>query len=289
MSDRTIVYLVAGLIALGLLVGQPEGGQREQPAWVSEKRSRQTPPPPTEDDHLRGRIADDLRDGLPFSDVRRGAMVTPDGNWRMGNGQLAQAMAQLDEVDRAQTYSWQTPGRKIFAFSAQSTGQRYYFASGYLTGWQPFAVNQLWKPWYAVAHRMRYAFDHELFFGRPDVWQTAYQSWLHQLGDCEDHSLLLADWLINLGEDARVVLGDYRGEGHAWVVVIRDDHTYLLEATQKFGGRALREYPLASTLRGYHPRAMFNRDILWVNEGSSLTTQYSDERWRKAGGFQAAL
>ena len=288
MKDPILWILVAIVIG-GLIWGEParQDDYHHQPNWVAEERRLPLSRPPNEDDQLRGRVADDDRDGLPFSDARQGRMVSADGRRVFSHAELAGAMRGIEPEQRSLTYHWTRADGSVFAFSAESTERRYYFAPAFLTGWQPFPANQLWQPWYAVAHRMRYAWDHELFPGRMDVWQTGYQSWLNQRGDCEDHALLLADWLMNMGEDARVVLGDWRGEGHAWVVLIRDERVYLLEATQKFGRQALREYPLASMMAGYQPRAMFNRETLWVNEGSSLTTRYTDERWRKAGFFES--
>jgi len=35
----------------------------------------------------------------------------------------------------------------------------------------------------------------------------------------------------------------------------------------------------------YHPQMMFNRDDLWVNTGSELTTSYSGEQWKKTLHF----
>lgn len=51
-----------------------------------------------------------------------------------------------------------------------------------------------------------------------DVWQTSQGAFLKGKGDCEDHAVILADPLIDIGLDARVVLGDYRGRGHAWKI-----------------------------------------------------------------------
>ncbi|MDO9225978.1 MAG: hypothetical protein Q8M09_15350 [Pseudomonadota bacterium] len=100
---------------------------------------------------------------------------------------------------------------------------------------------------------------------------------LNLRGDCEDHALALADWLIGLGKDARVVLGHGLGGGQAWVVVREGEKTFLLEATDK---RRVRRwaYPLAELHPEYQPESMFNRHLWWENSGG-LTTDYARDQW----------
>ncbi len=98
-------------------------------------------------------------------------------------------------------------------------------------------------------------------------------------GDCEDHAIVLADWLIEMGFDARVALGKHQNDGHAWVVLVHEGKEFILEATQKSRLSTGTPYPLAATLPDYHPTAQFNRTAFWINTGSSLTTRYSGEHW----------
>lgn len=144
----------------------------------------------------------------------------------------------------------------------------------------PYRVEQAWMPLYAVSERMRYQLDEQQFPGRDEVWLTTLQAWSRAKGDCEDHAIPLADWLIELGLDARVVLGTHRREGHAWVVVFKDGQEYLLEATDKAKVKKWSAYPLAKLLPHYHPQMMFNREVLWVNTGSPLTVSYSGPQWQ---------
>jgi hypothetical protein len=51
--------------------------------------------------------------------------------------------------------------------------------------------------------------------------------------------VLLADWLIDMGLDACVVLGDFKGSGHAWVVVLDETRFFLLEPTAKHKSKRL--------------------------------------------------
>lgn len=219
--------------------------------------------------------------GEPF----RGTMYATDETWLMTHRQLGSRMEDIAVERRSGIYSWVTPSNTVFARSAESVRGDFHFLPGYLVGWKPFETEHAWQSWYAVSQRITYAYDHVLF-GRGDVWQTGPEVWRMQKGDCEDHALLLADWLIQQGEDARVVLGYYKNEYHAWVVIIRGNRTYLLEGTRRFGRNALRSYPLASTKPWYRPDSMFNRDTLWINEGTSLTTDYLSDQWRVAGRFE---
>jgi hypothetical protein len=188
------------------------------------------------------------------------------------------------------------PASRMIAFKSRATGVVEFVAApgmdsllsvpnAYLLGRTPYQVSQAWMPLYAVADRLRYQLDHHQFPGREEVWLTSMQAWSRGRGDCEDHALLLADWLIDLGLDARVVIGMHGKEGHAWVVVLRDGKEYLLEATLKQKLKRWSAYPLASMLPDYHPEIMFNRDLLWVNVGSKFTVSYSGPQWRQAVYF----
>ena len=150
----------------------------------------------------------------------------------------------------------------------------------FLLGQVPYRVEQAWMPLYAISERMRYQLDTQQFQGREEVWLTTLQAWSHARGDCEDHAIPLADWLIEMGWDARVVLGTHRREGHAWVIVFNEGREYLLEATDKTKVKNWSAYPLAKLLPDYHPELMFNRKLLWVNTGSSLTVNYTGQQWR---------
>lgn len=164
--------------------------------------------------------------------------------------------------------------------SAMATDNRHYIVHGYLVGYAPFAADSIWEPWYTLASRKSYELDETLYRGRAEVWQTSRQAYQNTKGDCEDHAIALADWLIELGEDARVVLGQHGTTGHAWVVLFRDGNEYLLEATQKRLSRSYTRFPLARLQAKYRPKYMFNRDTFWVNEGTEFTTDYSSQHWK---------
>lgn len=172
--------------------------------------------------------------------------------------------------------------------AAPSMSGRLHAPNAYLLARAPYKVNQNWMPLHAVAGHLRYQLDIDQFNGREEVWLTSMQAWSRGRGDCEDHAILLADWLIDLGLDARVVLGKHAREGHAWVVVLKDGKEYLLEATSKRKLKRWSAYPLASMLPEYHPEIMFNRDVLWVNSGSIFTVDYSGLKWKQIMQFVSA-
>jgi len=185
--------------------------------------------------------------------------------------------------------SWNSSSnsKKTYALAAPSTSSDYYFTNAYLNGYVPYKTKSLWQPLEAIRIRFKYKNDALAYQKRPEVWQTSKESFINLRGDCEDHAIALADWLIGLGYDARVAIGmvKFKGQppgGHAWVVLFKDNKEYLLEATRK---RKWNLLPLASTMPNYFPTRMFNRKDTWTNIGSDKTTKYSGEKWVKSGEF----
>ena len=169
----------------------------------------------------------------------------------------------------------------IYAISAQAIDRRQHLANTFLEGYEPFKVDNPALPLYVIARRKRYEFDRIQYSGREDVWQSSRQAFFYPRGDCEDHAILLADWLISMGEDARVVLGEMQGEGHAWVVLFKDGKEYLLEATQKRGLSRNKPYPLAQLFTDYRPKYMFNREDFWEKTATKVSTSYAGKSWKK--------
>ncbi len=175
--------------------------------------------------------------------------------------------------------TWTLRKKVAVTASAQGLDKFHHFVNSYLVGFKPFETDKLWLPLYTLAIKKKYQFDHLQYSGLADVWQNSIQAFYYARGDCEDHSLALADWLISLGKDARVALGDYNGNGHAWVVLFHDQKEYILEATNKQKIKSLKHYPLAGLTKGYHPTFQFNRTEFWVNTGSKFTTKYTGKHW----------
>lgn len=129
--------------------------------------------------------------------------------------------------------------------------------------------------WFLVGTRVRYERDSKMYRGRDDVWQLASTTWDMRSGDCEDKSILLADWLSARRHEVRVVLGEAEGEGHAWVLLTEHGQDYILEATREKVNR--RVPPLASVLgAGYLPRQQFDRRTVWTRRKATPTTDYHD-------------
>jgi hypothetical protein len=177
------------------------------------------------------------------------------------------------------TYYWQFQGVRNATVSAQGIDRLHHFGNSYLVGFTPFETQSVWVPLYTLAIRKKYAFDRLQYSGLSDIWQNSRQAFYYTRGDCEDHAIMLADWLIGMGLDARVVLGDYNGGGHAWVVLLTGGKEYLLEATGKKKMRSLNEFKLARLATGYSPVCQFNRDQFWHNEGNKFTTRYTGNHW----------
>ena len=229
---------------------------------------------------MKAKIKDTLAFGVPLDNLvfdERNYIEILSSGYQLTEKQM---QSVLKEVGRQDAAFVQHYGDPPFASSALGSDDAHHFLHAYLVGWIPFYTEHRWVPQYVVAMRMKYKRDDRLFSGKMDVWQTSQGAFIRGKGDCEDHSVLLADWLIDMGLDARVVLGDYKSRGHAWVVVLDNGEFYLLEPTSKHKSRRWRHFPLARLITDYHPRIMFNRDTYWVNTGSKFTTNYKSDAWK---------
>ncbi|MEO0974492.1 MAG: hypothetical protein AAFX85_15490, partial [Pseudomonadota bacterium] len=170
---------------------------------------------------------------------------------------------------------------------AHGVDRGYHVWQSFLEEYVPFPVDNPWYPLLHLASRKSYLYDHQQYRGaiNADLWQTSRQAFLEPQGDCEDHAILLADWLIGSGERARVVVGKMRGEGHAWVVLFRDGSEFLLESTRKYGLTGLKRYPLAAMHPEYRPEYQFDRTHFWVYTGAMPTVRYSGEHWQRKNRF----
>ena len=180
---------------------------------------------------------------------------------------------------------WSFQNNPPVTASAFGTDYLHHFVNHYLVGYAPFQTENLWMPHYTISMRLKYQLDAQQYGGYKEVWQNSKEAFINTRGDCEDHALALTDWLIELGVDARVVLGSYKNEGHAWVVVFLENGVFLLESTSKRKNRSWKHYPLAKFETNYHPQYMFNRDYFWMNTGSKFTTNYDSNSWIKKSRF----
>lgn len=195
-------------------------------------------------------------------------------------------LREADATPLSAIYSFRQKNQWVaYTMSAPGIDKSHHLVNSYLEGYQPFTVTNVALPLYVLAQRKSYMLDEDQYYGLQEIWQTSRQAFYYPRGDCEDHALLLADWLIAMGEDARVVLGDMKGGGHAWVILFRDGEEYLLESTRKRGVGRNRPYPLAKLHPDYHPEYMFNRDYFWVNSGTKFTTRYHGPHWEKRSRY----
>lgn len=209
------------------------------------------------------------------------AIETADGAL-IHEGHVERALREGGQAGQWSAFTWEID-REVVATIAPGLDRRHHFANAYLVGHVPYADVEPWVPLAALARDKSYRYDHEQYAGRGELWQTSREAFYYPQGDCEDHAIALADWLIGLGHDARVVIGRVRGDGHAWVVLFDGDRTFLLEATDKQPGLAL---PLAEKFPEYQPEAMFNRESYWVNAGTVLTTDYDGPAWELRSTFR---
>lgn len=87
--------------------------------------------------------------------------------------------------------------------------------------------------WASIALQVDYCYDHLQREGIQECWLPANETWQRGVGDCEDHSILLASMLLHLGINAWVVWGVADNGGHAWVEVEIDGSLRLIESTAK--------------------------------------------------------
>lgn len=205
----------------------------------------------------------------------------------------------------------------LLYFLVESTAHQRLYPMQFLTGakWEgaascphpPRSRGRLLAMMQDLAKRMRYQFDRHRQAGLSDVWQTAEESLQSGLGDCEDHSILLADWLLSDGYDARVVLGDMptreasgaypkawspilgtQGEAHAWVAVRLNNEEYYVEATCK-GSDAIglvKDAKSVWTDHSYIPKLQFDRGSFWSLKQTAGVTGavisfWDESQWAK--------
>ncbi|BFM10119.1 hypothetical protein R50072_02720 [Simiduia litorea] len=200
---------------------------------------------------------------------------------RVGEAQL-HTLLGLDNT-RSAFFTYKFYGVENATASAMGVDKKHHFVNAYLEGYSPFETDNVFIPLSVLARRKTYMLDN-LNYGAEEIWQTSKQAHVFTRGDCEDHAIALADWLIAMGEDARVALGRYQGGGHAWVVLIKDNQEYILEATKK-QGLGLKRFPLAAAMPDYQPEYQFNRTQFWHNVGSPAITQYRSAQWLEKSRF----
>lgn len=177
---------------------------------------------------------------------------------------------------------------RVYAMLAADSQGQFRYVNEYLTGYAPPArypkgqtrLAELMTIWRTVAAGCRYTLD----TGENDAWQTARETQAMGKGDCEDSSILLADWLLARDFQARVAIGRYaeRG-GHAWVVVRLDEKDYLLESTE---GASNEQRPplLAEVGSRYVPELLFDHLAFFIrNQPDALWNSdfWGESTWKR--------
>ncbi|GAA5526078.1 hypothetical protein Maes01_02672 [Microbulbifer aestuariivivens] len=242
------------------------------------------PPQPVEHKGMVARQME-LSSAERVRDNQRGVVRVQGSSEPLTEEFLHQAVEQRSLEDSAYVSVWHWRGIRDATASARGLDSKHHFANSYLVGFQPFTTRELWVPLYTLATRKEYQLDHLQYSGLADIWQTSRQAYYQKRGDCEDHAILLADWLINLGVDARVAMGTFKGEGHAWVVAIVNNREYLLEATSKERRSSFQAMPLAALAEGYDVEFQFNRDFFWAKRSKAATRNYRGSHWVKKSQF----
>ncbi|MCW8127416.1 transglutaminase-like domain-containing protein [Microbulbifer halophilus] len=218
-------------------------------------------------------------------DRQRGVVRVSGTGRPLSEDYVQRAVAKRSEAQSAYVSVWNWQGIPEVTASARGLDKKHHFANSYLVGFRPFKTRQLWVPLYTLAIRKKYQRDHLQYAGLSDIWQTSRQAFYQKRGDCEDHAILLADWLIELGIDARVAMGTHKGQGHAWVVAIVDDTEYLLEATSKRRISSWKALPLAALAEDYDVEFQFNRHYFWALKDNKPTRKYRGSHWVKKSQF----
>ena len=272
MRGKYFYLLIAAVFLLSLLDSFKEQAEQRQIILQAELAEANAPPP------------------VPQLGEQSGTAKATLSKHQFTTTALWEQVAQIPLNRRHRFYIWSGDKKTEFIGSAPGVDRMPYFAPSFLVGFKPFDTDSVWQPLATLALRKSYVLDHKLYGpNMSEIWQNSRQAYHYTRGDCEDHAIVLADWLIALGHDARVALGEYRGGGHAWVVLLYKGKEYILEATSKRRPRSVNDFILAAMATDYQPVYQFDRQRFWVNTGSKFTTRYRDAKWQLRSHFQRQL
>lgn len=209
---------------------------------------------------------------------REGFFTVLDNKQRIGNIPFVILSKGMNEPEKYNQFLQVNP-----YLVARGIDRNYRPACAYFVHYAPFQTDRLWVPLVTLSKRLQYKSDNYLGFIPDDAWQTSRYTYRHRKGDCEDHSILLADWFSSMGYDARVVIGNYHWSVHAWVILFIEGKEYLIEATKK---NREKRFNTVFNKFAYQPLVMFNGDFFWVNQGSLVRTSYSGGGWKKIAKFE---
>ncbi len=194
--------------------------------------------------------------------MNSGDASTLDGEQVFTADDLDRLVPDIDMSKTGYIYFWYTGDNGAIA-NTLGSDLNHHFVQGYLSMFKPFEAESLWIPHYTIAMRKKYTYDEAQYNGFVEIWQNSIEAYTNNRGDCEDHSMILCDWLNALGYDARVLAGMHGQTGHAWVVLYSKGKAFILEATQKSNLRNNGHYPLAAVLPDYKPTFMFDHNYYY--------------------------
>ena len=168
----------------------------------------------------------------------------------------------------------------------------YHYVNDFLIGFHPPALfpssqsrlEEMRTIWQGVWNSTDYTRDDRGDESlRRDAWQTGAETLMRGGGDCDDLSILLADWLIARGFETRVALGVWDGEPHAWVVVRLDQKTYLLEASAEPPTNGESITTVGTSKDRYVPEMLFDRDACyyWRYRQVTFDGGYWSTKWQR--------
>jgi predicted transglutaminase-like cysteine proteinase len=183
--------------------------------------------------------------------------------------------------------------QQVYAMVAADTKGHFRNANEFLTGFAPTMeypagqskyaeIMQIWRE-----HTSRFKYLTDGAADNSDAWQTGEETRSAGQGDCEDSAILLTDWLLARGFQARVAIGllEKQQQAHAWVALRLDGNDYVMESTQFPFGQA-RPMLVAEALElfgdVYIPELQFDRESIYVPKKptEALKLDYwSDESW----------
>ena len=172
---------------------------------------------------------DNISSTLTSNSYQRGISTFIVGNKSMSERDIHASLKhnQHYKTNKSASFTWFDSERNPATMTTMGMDWKHHFVNSYLVGIRPFAVENPWLPLYVIAKTKTYQLDSEQY-KTPELWQNSAQAFMLPRGDCEDHALALADWLISEGVDAKVVIGKYKQGGHAWVVASQNNKIYLL-------------------------------------------------------------
>lgn len=181
---------------------------------------------------------------------------------------------------------------KDYTILAPDNQGSYRYVNEFLTGYEPPAqfpkgiskVDEMMLIWQAVWDGCAYTRDNRSSRVSRESWQPGVETLTRQQGDCEDTSILTADWLISRGFNARVAIGTAGpyNSGHAWVVVLIDGVAYIIESTSEPPPESV--VPTVARLGdNYHPLALFDREAIYFirDRRVRFDGDYWSSNWRR--------